>query len=270
MDYLILQKSLIMKYKYIIIFIIFINLFTSCISNKNIVYFQDVNNESVFESFSKNYNPIFHADDLLAIIVTSHDNESTTPFNLNINQISTNNAGYTTGSPIPNGYLINKDGEIDFPIIGKIKLIGLNRMEAVELIKSKLSDYVKDPIVNIRILNYKITVIGEVNKPGTFTIPNERITIIEALGLAGDLTITGKRNNILVIRDNNGEKINYRIDLTKSDILKSPVYYLNQNDVVYIEPNRSKINSSVINPSNTGLLISSVSLFITTIILLTK
>ena len=171
---------------------------------------------------------------------------------------------------MPNGYLIDKDGMIDFPIIGKIKIAGLDRNEAIELLKNQLSVYIKKPIVNIRILNYKITVIGEVSKPGTFTIPNERITILEAIGIAGDLTITGKRNNVLIIRDIDGQKINFRVDLTKNELFKSPVYYLNQNDVVYVEPNRTKINSSAINPSNAGIIISSISLFITTIVLLSK
>jgi polysaccharide export outer membrane protein len=240
------------------------------VTNKNVIYFQDVKSEACIESNSLNYTPTFHTDDLLSITVSSLDIESTTPFNIQMNQSTSSNATYTSGSPMPNGYLIDKDGMIDFPIIGKIKIAGLDRNEAIELLKNQLSVYIKKPIVNIRILNYKITVIGEVSKPGTFTIPNERITILEAIGIAGDLTITGKRNNVLIIRDIDGQKINFRVDLTKNELFKSPVYYLNQNDVVYVEPNRTKINSSAINPSNAGIIISSISLFITTIVLLSK
>jgi polysaccharide export outer membrane protein len=112
--------------------------------------------------------------------------------------------------------------------------------------------------------------LGDVKNPGTFTIPNEKITIIEALGIAGDLNITGLRNNIKVIRETEGKKKEFIIDLTKNDVFNSPVYYLQQNDLVYVEPNRSKINSSLINSSNTGIAISAVSLIATLIVLFTK
>ena len=181
-----------------------------------------------------------------------------------------NIGGYAQGAPTPPGYLIDADGNIDFPIIGKLKVSGLTRTAAVDLIKENLKPYLVNPTVLIRILNYKVTVLGEVKNPGTFTIPNERVTLLEAIGIAGDLQITGRRKNVLVIRENDGKKTEYKVDLTSKDLFNSPVYYLTQNDVVYVEPNRARINSSVINPANAGIVISAVSLIISVIVLISK
>ena len=150
------------------------------------------------------------------------------------------------------------------------KLAELKRSQAIDSLKKSLDQYIQNPTILIRILNYKVTVLGDVKNPGTFTIPNEKITIIEALGIAGDLNITGIRKNIKVIRETEGKKKEFIVDLTKNDVFNSPVYYLQQNDLVYVEPNRSKINSSLINSSNTGIAISAVSLIATLIVLFTK
>jgi polysaccharide export outer membrane protein len=147
---------------------------------------------------------------------------------------------------------------------------GLNRTQAIELLTEKLKPFLNAPNIQIRISNYKITVLGDVKTPGTFNIPNERITILEAIGLAGDLNITAKRTDIQVIRDKNGQKTNYLIDLTKSDFFASPAYFLEQNDVVYVKPNKVKINSGALNPSNAGIIISAISLLITMAILIQR
>jgi polysaccharide export outer membrane protein len=152
-------------------------------------------------------------------------------------------------------------------VIGKIKLAGLTRAAAIDTIKKQLNPFLTKHTVLLRILNYKITVLGEVRNPGTFTIPNERITLPEALGIAGDLLITGVRKNVIVIREVEGKKTETIFDLTSKEIFSSPVYYLSQNDVVYVQPNRAKINSSVVNAANISLIISVVSLFITMVIL---
>jgi polysaccharide export outer membrane protein len=165
---------------------------------------------------------------------------------------------------------VSADGTIDFPVVGNIKVEGLTRSQAIEVIKNKLSSYVVNPTVSLRILNFRITVLGDVRTPGTFTIPNERISILEALGIAGDLLITGERQNILVIRDEGGKRKEYRVDLTKESLFSSPVYYLQQNDVVYVEPNRAKRSAALINPSNAGLVIASLSLLITSLVLIFK
>jgi polysaccharide export outer membrane protein len=240
----------------------------ACTYKKKLIYFNSTGQLTSSDA-NKNYTPIFKSDDLLSIIVLGLNEDAVKPFNLPPVQVSFNN-GYTVGSQPPPGYLIDANGNIEFPVIGKIKLAGLTRMTAVDTIIKKLKPYLNSPTVLMRILNYKITVLGEVRNPGTFTIPNERITLIEALGLAGDLNITGVRKNVVVIRDENGKKTEYRIDLTVKDLFASPVYYLNQNDVVYVEPNRAKINSSVINAANAGIVISSISLIITVLALLTR
>ena len=142
-------------------------------------------------------------------------------------------------------YLVDTEGNIDFPVLGKIKLLDLTVEEGKKLITQKLSDgYLKDPIVNIRILNFRISVLGEVNNPGSFAVSGQRISIMEALGLAGDLTMKAKRENVLIVRDFNGTKTYSRINLTNKEVFNSPVYYLTQNDIVYVEPNHSAMSSS--------------------------
>lgn len=238
-------------------------LFSSCKTKEKLVYFQGATADSVSQS---NYTPVFKTDDYLSVIVTGEELETVAPFNLpTIGFTQTTNSSYTNGAPAGTGYLIDENGEINMPFIGKVKLVDLNRMEATDLIQSKLADYVKNPIVHIQILNYKITVLGDVKVPGTFKIPNERITIIEAIGLAGDLNITGNRKNVLVIRDENGKKTEYRVDLTAKDFLNSPVYYLTQNDVVYIEPNRVARSNSTLWRTSGSIFISTAALIITTI-----
>ena len=241
---------------------------SSCVSKKKMIYFQGdskINSEN-----NKNYNPVFHSDDILSITVLGLDPEAVKPFNFQ----STGSAGQLGVSNDPSmaqGYLIDAYGMIEFPVIGKLKLAGLDREKAIELFKEKLKPYVNNPTIIIRILNYRITVLGEVKNPGTFKISNERITLLEALGLAGDLQINGVRKSISVIRDVEGLKTETKVDLTSKDLFSSPVYFLQQNDVVYVQPNKAKINSSgVINASNVGMTISILSLLTTLTILLSR
>ena len=186
-------------------------LLQSCANKKKLVYFQGnpPNSEN-----NKSYSPILRADDLISITIMGLDEISVKPFNLPSNNINQNVGGYSQGTPSPPGYLIDSEGNIDFPVIGKVKLGGLTRSTAIDLLKEKLKPYLTNPTVLIRILNYKVTVLGEVKNPGTFSIPNERITLPEALGIAGDLQITGLRKNVLVIRDVDGKKTETRVDLT--------------------------------------------------------
>jgi polysaccharide export outer membrane protein len=252
-----------------IIFILFLCFFLcSCTHKKNLIYFQgSIKNSEI----NKSYTPILRPDDLLSITIMGLDIDAVRPFNLPVNtSVNQNMGGYTQGTPSPPGYLIDSNGNIDFPVIGKIKLGGLNRGVAIDLLKEQLKPYLNNPTIILRILNYKITVLGEVRNPGTFTIPNERITLLEALGIAGDLQITGMRKNILVIREVDGKRIETIVDLTSKELFSSPVFYLQQNDIVYVEPNRAKINSSAVNPGNLSLILSAVSLFITLAILIKK
>jgi len=211
-------------------------LLVSCKSLKeDVVYFQNAKNfETIVDT--ETFTPKFKINDIVSIYVSTFDVEASRPFNL-VKQ-SGSNAQFLD-------YLIDIDGNIDFPVLGKVKLIGLTVEEAKELLKEKLSDgYLKDPIVNMRILNFRVSVLGEVRNPGTYLISGERISIMEALGLAGDLTIKGRRDNILVVRDFNGTKTYTRINLTNKEVFNSPVYYLTQNDVVYVEPNNSALSGS--------------------------
>ena len=162
-----------------------------------------------------------------------------------------------------------KNYEILKDVIGKIKLGGLSRTEATFKMVSAISEYINNPTVNLRIVNYKVSVLGEVVTPNSYTIINERITILEALSLSGDLTIYGKRDNILVIREIEGVKTYNRVDITKASLLDSPFYYLAQNDVIYVEPNKTRMNSSKIGP-DVGVLLSSISLLIAITVLLIR
>lgn len=244
-------------------------LLQSCKTREKIVYFQGSFENK--ENQNTNYNPILKSDDFLSVIVSGEDPESVIPFNLNpvgIQQMSNN--GYSTGMAAPFGYLVDKDGFISMPTVGKIQVGGLSRSDATQKISDLLRNYVKNPVVQLQIQNYKVTVLGDVHAPGTYKIPNERITIIEALGLAGDLKITGNRRNVLVIRDINGIKTEYRVNLTDKSVFTSPVYYLTQNDVVYIEQNSAARFGSTMAQTTGGIVISLTSLILTTVNILIK
>jgi polysaccharide export outer membrane protein len=233
---------------------------SSCASKKEVVYFQNTGNfETIVDKNS--FTPKFKVDDLVNIHVSTLNSEASAPFNLF--------RGASEGGIVPQqvDYLIDKEGEIDFPVIGKIKISGLSAEEVRGLLRDKLSDYLKDPIINIRLRNFTITVLGEVKRPGTYPVNGERISILEALGLAGDLTVKGVRQNVMVIRDFDGTKVYTRVDLTKKEAMSSPVYYLTQNDVVYVEPNQSAIQASSLDNRAT-IAVSIASILITSTILL--
>ena len=157
------------------------------------------------------------------------------------------------------GYIVADDGTINIPLIGSINTTNQSPKALANDIQEALRSFIKNPSVNVRILNFRVSILGEVNQPGTFTVLEERFTIPQALGLAGDLTINGNRNNVLIIRNENGKKTNYKIDLTKSEFMKSPVYFLKQNDIVYVPPNTARVKSSGL-VGNTSTLVSILSL----------
>jgi polysaccharide biosynthesis/export protein len=252
-----------MNKSHIVIYLLLLVSLSSCLSKKKIVYLQGQQDQS---SGQVNYEPLIQNDDMLSISILSSEPELAAPFNIDQMQsattISNNNTSKTT-------YLVDNFGEIDFPILGKMKVAGLSKTELKQYLRDRLAIYLKDPIINIRIVNYKVSVLGEVNKPGTFQLTGDRITLLEVLANAGDLTLYGKRDNILVIRDYLGTKTYNRIDITKADFVNSPFYYLDQNDVVYVEPRKAKIDSTAIG-SNVGTIISILGFVITTTILLTR
>ncbi len=231
----------------------------SCGSKSDIVYFQNI--DAVGSSTSiKNYNAVIRADDKLTINVSALDQDLVRPFNLPA--VSFVRAGGDVGQAVQQSYLVDSNGNIDFPVLGTLKLSGLNRIQATTMIRDQLKEYIKNPIVNIRTVNFKVTVLGEVRNPGAYTVSNERITILEAIGLAGDLTIQAKRDNVLVVREENGKKTYTRVDMTSEDLFNSSVYYLTQNDVIYIEPNSSRVKSSTVGPS-TNATLSVISILVT-------
>lgn len=238
--------------------------FFSCASRKDVVYYQNIDSLANQEK-SNSYEIKIQADDLLMITVFGEDPEIALPFNLkSATAISSSNGGQS-----PLSYLVDSNGTIDFPILGNLKVAGLTRSEMLEMLQQRIKVYIKDPIINLQITNFKVSVQGEVNSPGTFPVASNRITLIEALTRAGDLTIYGKRNNILIIRELDGVKSYNRVDITKSDFINSSFYYLAQNDVIYVEPNKSKIGAAGVGPS-TGLIFSVTSLLIAVITLIIR
>lgn len=234
-------------------------LLAACSAPKEVLYLQDISLIKE-EAIDKSYEVIIHKDDLLAIIVNSKDPELALPFNMPL--VSYQIGGQNVSQQRLVGYLVNQDGNIDFPILGEIHVEGLTRMQVTELIKKRLieEELIKDPIVTVQFLNFKVSVIGEVGHPGTFDISGDRITLLEALSMAGDLTIYGRRDRVAVIREKDGKRSILYHDLRSSDIFQSPCYYLQQNDIVYVEPNNAKTGQSRINSNNSvGVWLSGVS-----------
>ncbi len=250
------------KFAYVIVIVCLV---VSCTASKDVVYFQDA---SQFETLvdDNKFTTKFKVDDLVSIHVSTLDPEASAPFNL-FRGAEEGSIGMRAEQV---NYLVDKDGEIDFPVIGKVKIEGLSPAETRELLRERLKDYLKDPIINIRIRNFTVTILGAVNRPGTYPINGEQITIMEALGYAGDINIKGRRDNVMVIRDFDGTKVYNRINLNEKEALKSPVYYLTQNDVVYVEPNKSGKSESSLD-QRASIAISIVSVLITsTVVLLTR
>ncbi|WP_426095396.1 polysaccharide biosynthesis/export family protein [Flavobacterium sp. DSR2-3-3] len=245
---------------------LFLVLFFSCASKKDIIYYQDIDTLQSQEK-STSYEIKIQPDDLLMIIVSAEDPEIAIPFNLTTLSIPTADRPDAIGQQSTQLYLVDANGFIDFPIVGKLKISGFTRSEVLKILQDKIAMFIKNPIINFRIMNFKYSVQGEVTAPGSYSVASERITLIEALSKAGDLTIYGKRNSILIIREIDGVKSYNRVDITKTEFINSPFYYLAQNDVVYIEPNKSRINAAAVGP-NTGVIISVSSLLITLITLI--
>lgn len=243
-----------------------------CDTSKKIAYlqgFEELSVNQLNEQVTALHNAIIIPKDLLTITVITTDPEAARPFNLT-------SPTYVTGGkeviaqPSLQPYLVDNDGQINFPILGKISLGGLNKEEAEKKIEGLLKTYLKeDPIVTVSFQNYKISVIGEVKTPATFSIPNQKINIFEALALAGDMTIYGRRDNVKIIREDvNGKKNIITLNLNNADVLFSPYYYLQQNDVVYVEPNNVVAQNSLIGPmtslwvSVSSVLVSVASLMV--------
>ena len=253
-----------MKKTQLITLFTFLVLIIGCSSQKEIAYFNGLNSNSA-DSINKKFNKIHEAricpGDMLSITVTGLDPLAVAPFNLPLVSYATPGSDQLYSAPTLQSYLVDINGNINFPVIGTIKLAGLSKSQAINYINEQLSPYLKNAIVTIQFMNYKVTVLGEVSRPGQYAISNERITVLDALGLAGDMTIYGKRNNVLITRENNGKLEFVRLNLNTDEVFKSPYFYLQQNDVIYVEPNSVKSIAS----QNISLYLSAISTLVTTI-----
>jgi polysaccharide biosynthesis/export protein len=251
-----------MNYKRRGFFINFISVlvlsFGSCVNSKKVIYFNNIQ-DTVLQNTGVNVESVIQKSDILSITVSSLNAEASTVFNSSTmltpissslltvaGSMPTNVGSSSTTSPQLMGYLVSQQGAINFPVIGAIHAEGLTKRQLEQEIVKDLVDkkLLVDPIVTVRFLNFRITVLGEVSRPATINVVNERISILEALGFAGDLTIYGKRENVLLIREENNKKIIKRLNLNSEALLSSPYYYLKTNDIIYVEPNNAKIAST--------------------------
>ncbi|WP_230392234.1 polysaccharide biosynthesis/export family protein [Pontibacter sp. FD36] len=223
-----------------------IPLLSACVSTKDAVYFNNIGNSEIKGS-TESLEPVIQPNDLLSITISSLNPAASEVFNVSSNSsMRMNNAtAQSTVAPVI-GYLVDQEGNVQLPLLGKTKAAGITKKDFQEGIRNQLiqKKLLVEPVVDIRYLNYKISVLGEVARPSVLTVPNEKITLLEALGLAGDLTIYASRNNVLLIREENGVKKLTRLDLTSKELFASPYYYLKSNDIIYVEPNKTKIQSA--------------------------
>ncbi len=213
----------------------FLLLSQSCITRKDISYFQDVADSLSMQKIGQSFEAIIQPGDIVSVHVSSLSKEASSFFN------TVDERG---DQVVANTYLVDGAGQIEMPLIGAVGIAGSTTQIAKGLIRTKLEKYLADPTVNVRIRNFKVTVLGEVKMPGVYTIPNEKITLIEALGLAGDLSIYGRRINVLLIREQDGQRRFVKIDLRSKELFESEYYYLHSNDIVYVEPGKGKIASA--------------------------
>lgn len=225
----------------------------SCYNVKKVVYFSNLSDTAsgkfYIQDSVQSFQALIEPGDLLDVNVTSLSAAASAPFNSGNALASGGDASGVQGrADLPpretSGYLVGRDGNIDFPLLGKVRAAGESTAVLGDTLESLLQVYLTQASVNVRFLNYKITVLGEVNRPATYTITGEKVSIIDALGMAGDLTIYGKRENILVVREVGGRREFARMNLASSNIFQSPYYFLKQNDIVYVEPSRPKISAS--------------------------
>lgn len=247
----------------IIYFYLTVVLLSSCgVRYKSVPYFQNLADSGVVIENIDNYKPvIIQKDDILAITVSSLNPEASAIFNMgNTSSIQNGStAGNTNPSLTANGFLVDKDGFIQLPIIGSVAVEGLTSIQARSAIQDKLRTYLKEPVVSLRLVNFKVSVLGDVLRPGVYPIENERTTVANALSLAGDLTITAKRDNILLVRETNGKREYIRLNLHNKELFNSPYFYLQNNDVLYVQPSNAKYASVDSSYRNVSILLSALS-----------
>ncbi len=236
-------KTRIASWSLLLVIVLSINSLQGCTSAKKLTYFQGISGREDTVAIPTPFVPLIKKGDVLSVQVSSLNAEASSYFN----PVSMADASATANPANPlartAGYVVANDGTIKLPLIGQLAVEGLTNAKAGELISGKLKNYLKEPTVNVRNLNFRISVLGEVSRPSLFNIPTEQITIPEALGLAGDLTIYGRRDNVLIIREEGNQRIFTRIDLTRRDAFRSPYYSLHPNDIVYVEPGKARVTT---------------------------
>jgi polysaccharide export outer membrane protein len=244
--------------------------FTACAPKDKLVYFY--NNTNNLSQVSSIQQTKIKTNDLISVLVTAEDLESVIPFNYPNSFISSGGAGagipYNFGRPSLTGYLVDVSGNVKLPVIGDVYVLNMSITELKNKLELIYKEFVNNPVVIVRLENFKVSVIGDVRLPGTFQIPNEKVSIIEAIGMAGDLNITALRNNILVIREKDGIKNQYRFDLTDANCVNSEVYFLEQNDIVYVEPNYTQRTQSSFIRQTAPLFTSISALFVSSLFLI--
>ena len=261
-----------MKIKRLLLLLALPLLLAGCTSYKSVPYLQNPEAVNSYEGALPLYDAKIMPKDLLSITINTSDPQAAAPFNLTV-QTPLNAALAnisSTSQPSLQQYLVNNKGEIDFPVIGTLQVGGLTKDEAEDLIRERLKPYLKEePIVTVRMANYKISVLGEVARPGSFTISNEKVNVLEALAMAGDMTIYGVRDDVKLIREDiNGRREIINLNLNNAEIVTSPYYYLKQNDILYVTPNETKAKNSDIGNSTTlwfsatSILVSIASLLV--------
>ena len=237
---------------------------SACSAYRDIAYFQDIN-ERDLAALTNEYEAVIQKDDRLSIVVSGPDKTVTAPYNLTLGEMSS--SGYNSSDPSKAtlSYLVDSDGNIEFPILGIIHVEGMTRKQLVDYLGNEIKKDVKNPIIYVSFTNYKITVLGEVRSPGTYTFENEKINILQVLGRAGDLQLTAQRDGILLLREENGVQKHYTIDLRNSDILESPYFYLKQNDVIVVPPSATRVATATTATGIWSTILSSVTTLIAVI-----
>jgi len=236
----------------------------SCVSKKKYYYLQGDYNMG---NAAANYEPIIQKDDRISIVVMTYQRELSEPFNLSMGGNGNVGGGNIMNNPNA-GYLVDSEGTIDFPTLGKLSVAGYTIEQLRLMLTDKLKAYLVDPIINIRILNFKVTVLGAVLNPGVKSFNTNRVTILDVLAESGDVSPFGRRQEVLIIRDYQGVKSFNTIDLTKADLVNSPFFYMDQNDVVYVRERKAKIDATAL--PNLPIIVSSISFLTTMILLLTR
>ncbi len=237
-------------------------LLSSCgVKYKSVPYFIDLPADSLLKEQITNKTVLrIQKNDILAITVNSLNPEASAIFNLGTtSSVQAGNVSNLDPSLTANGFLVDEKGLIQLPLVGSVSVNGLTTAEAREQIQNKLKPYLKEPVVSIRLVNFRISVLGDVSRPGVYPISNERVNVSEALSLAGDLTITAERNNVLLVREIDGNRQFVRLNMQSKELFNSPYYYLQNNDVLYIQPGKAKYASVDASYRNVSIVLSALS-----------